>query len=104
MTVKEILIDWLTTHGYDGLCNVDQECGCLLDDLMPCEGYCNCPGCQPGLKGPPNPDLGGEWAVYGKAAAAERCREDKATPCWCGMHKSVVMESDDAQADKTPDV
>jgi len=46
VTAKEIMIDWLTTHGYDGL--YGEECGCLLDDLMPCgEG---CEGCQGGVR------------------------------------------------------
>ena len=35
ITVKGILIDWLQSHGYDGLCNY--ECGCELPDLMPCD-------------------------------------------------------------------
>jgi hypothetical protein len=44
MTAKEIIIDWLKAHGYDGLCS--DECGCRLDDLMP--GECSCPDCVPG--------------------------------------------------------
>lgn len=27
---------WLRENGYDGLCNGAHECGCGLDDLMPC--------------------------------------------------------------------
>ena len=34
MTVKEIVVAYLKTHGYDGL--AADECGCALDDLMPC--------------------------------------------------------------------
>jgi len=47
MTLHEIVKDWLTTHGYDGLAG--DECGCALDTLMPC----NCPhliDCVPGRK------------------------------------------------------
>jgi hypothetical protein len=34
MTVDEIIVDYLKTNGFDGLCNV--ECGCPIDDLHPC--------------------------------------------------------------------
>ena len=27
---------WLTANGYDGLCDPVMECGCGVDDLMPC--------------------------------------------------------------------
>jgi len=33
--LKNIVISWLTLHGYDGLYN-DGECGCDVSDLMPC--------------------------------------------------------------------
>ena len=36
--------EWLTRHGYDGLCGY--ECGCALDDLMPCGEPDN--DCKPG--------------------------------------------------------
>jgi hypothetical protein len=47
MTVKQIVAEWLKEHGYDGLYNWGHycgcECGCKLDDLMPCgEGFSNC--------------------------------------------------------------
>jgi hypothetical protein len=51
MTVKEILIDWLKDHGYDGLCNCDIECGCLIEDLIPCE-YVNDRFCEAGYRVP----------------------------------------------------
>jgi len=34
MTVEEIVKQWLTDNGYDGLFN--DECGCELKDLGPC--------------------------------------------------------------------
>ncbi len=36
MTVKEIVADWLKEHECDGLCHADCECGCTLDDFVPC--------------------------------------------------------------------
>jgi len=46
--VKEIVTDYLKANGYDGLYNADVECGCDLNDLMPCGGYTGC--CKPGYK------------------------------------------------------
>jgi hypothetical protein len=45
MTVKEILADWLKKHGYDGLCYPRGECGCGLDDFIPCQSACEL--CEP---------------------------------------------------------
>ena len=36
MNIAEITAAWLRCHGYDGLC--DEECGCFVADLMPCDG------------------------------------------------------------------
>jgi len=36
MTAKEIIIKYLTDNGYDGLYNNDDDCGCGIDDLLPC--------------------------------------------------------------------
>jgi len=33
--VRDIIREYLVANGYDGLCS--EECGCGLDDLMPCE-------------------------------------------------------------------
>lgn len=46
MTVKEIVAEYLAANGYGGL-HYD-ECGCFLDDLMPC-GEC-CEQCEPAYK------------------------------------------------------
>ena len=37
MSTRKIIFDWLMSHGFDGLVNGDAECGCSLDDLMPCD-------------------------------------------------------------------
>lgn len=33
--VERMVAEWLLKNGYEGLCDGD-ECGCGLDDLMPC--------------------------------------------------------------------
>ena len=38
MTVREIILEYLTTNGFDGLCT--DECGCSVDDLAPCCSEC----------------------------------------------------------------
>lgn len=48
MTVKEILIEWLTEHEYSGLWN-EEDCGCPIDDLILCDGE-SIEDCQPGYK------------------------------------------------------
>ena len=46
MDVRDILTEWLTDHGFDGLYHDD--CACDISDLMPC---CGNPGlCEPGYK------------------------------------------------------
>ena len=47
MNVKTIMGTWLREHGFDGLCNPDEQCGCLADDLAPCDCE-NVLECQPG--------------------------------------------------------
>lgn len=48
-TVRDIIREWLTANGYDGLWNEEVDgmpCGCGVDDFMPCSGegreICNC--------------------------------------------------------------
>ncbi len=46
MTVHDIVAQYLVDNGYDGL--YTDDCGCLLDDLMPCCSECG--NCEPGYK------------------------------------------------------
>jgi hypothetical protein len=48
MTCKEIVKKYLQDNGFDGLYEPG-ECGCDLDDFMPCGGDCAMT-CQPGYK------------------------------------------------------
>ncbi len=60
MTVEEIVIEYLKANGFDGLYNDD--CGCFLDDLIPCSECCS--NCQPGYR-VENPDRSeGGWAIF----------------------------------------
>jgi len=43
MTVKEIVRNYLQARNYDGLCNPDTGCGCVLSDFAPCD--CECLEC-----------------------------------------------------------
>jgi hypothetical protein len=67
LTVKDIVLEYLEAHGYDGLyyegLHLGDECFCLKDDLMP---YCEGSGatCHPGHKG--------SWhAIYPEKQTAE---------------------------------
>lgn len=46
MNCRDIIKAYLLDHGYDGLYCVD--CGCELEQLMPCESCCD--ECKPGVK------------------------------------------------------
>jgi len=48
INVKTILSEYLKQHGYDGLYNADLECGCVIDDLIPCDF--NFSECEPAYK------------------------------------------------------
>lgn len=41
MTIEQILKDYLSQHGYDGLYN-EGVCACKLDNLVPCGEPGNC--------------------------------------------------------------
>ena len=49
MNAKEILVNFLTLHGYAGFYHFG-ECACMLHDLAPCGEYIG--DCEPGYLGP----------------------------------------------------
>lgn len=59
-TVIEIVKEHLMANGFDGLVNVDAECGCLCDALVPCCGDFS--SCEPAYRGE-NGETG-DWAMY----------------------------------------
>ena len=81
LTVRDILRQWLEANGYGGLYD-DNECGCAVDNLIPCDGPCY--PCHPGYKGPsPGPELDTQslqplpfW-IYGTKEAVAEAETDK---------------------------
>ena len=53
-TVRQIVVEYLKEHGFDGLQDSQCECGCETNDLMPCYGLLdnsnNVPGCEAGYR------------------------------------------------------
>jgi len=47
MTVKEIVREYLKTHGYDGLFNEESECACVFSNVILCEAE-NLRDCEAG--------------------------------------------------------
>ena len=45
--VIDIVERYLAKHGYDGLYNPDDECGCYVGDLVPCSADFS--KCMPGI-------------------------------------------------------
>lgn len=45
MYLPEVIKEYLVNHGFEGLCC--EECGCGLDDLMPCSEPENLTDCEP---------------------------------------------------------
>ncbi len=66
-TLKTIVADYLRAHGYDGLCRMD--CGCALDDLMPCDIVCD--HCRPAYNHPKQAKRNGSTIHM----TTRRCRE-----------------------------
>lgn len=60
MSIKEIIVQYLEAHGYDGLCNPDQECGCFLQDIFPCD-MPNVDDCRAGHK---RMGKDGDWGIF----------------------------------------
>ena len=81
MNLREIITKHLEENGFDGLCGDD--CGCLMDDLFPCE-YPDFDFCEPGYKKIcPGKD---------KCPNSENC-PDQYTGIWCMTTKKPVKES-----------
>jgi hypothetical protein len=54
LTVLDVVGEYLTANGYDGLYNPVAECACPTDDLSP--GTCLVEDCMPGYKVPCDPE------------------------------------------------
>lgn len=62
-TVIEIVKAHLRAEGFGGLKTPDGECGCELEDLVPCSSDCS--RCEPGYKhADPRPENPGGWAIW----------------------------------------
>ena len=74
-TVKEIIKEHLKAIGADGLCNTDGECGCGVDDFMPC--YACCGDCVPARKeiAPADHEFAGEEIYVPMEAPADAEKE-----------------------------
>ena len=80
MTVKDIVADYLKSHGFDGLCHPDTECGCGLDDLIgPCEGAQ--PDCRPAHR-IIDPETGDPWYTVAFYDLGRRPTEDDVQEYW----------------------
>ena len=65
MTVKDIVREYLDAYSYDGL--FDDDCGCEVDDLMPCDACEPIEHCEPGHKKPCFClDDGCNWHIVGE--------------------------------------
>lgn len=63
MRVIEIVKAHLVENGFGGLVADGAECGCEIDDLVPC-GH-DCSQCEPGYKhADPRPDNAGGFAIW----------------------------------------
>lgn len=60
-TVIEITREYLKANGYDGLVRSDYECGCNIEDLMPC-GECE-GGCEAGYQETADPETGYDFVI-----------------------------------------
>lgn len=48
MNVEEIIEKYLRDNGFTALCDPENECGCIVESLMPCIEACPNQGCVPG--------------------------------------------------------
>lgn len=82
MNVKEIVAEYLKTNGFDGL-HAEDQCGCRLDDLIPCDDACG--SCTAGYLLPGDEDspwyIGEKLAPEIAEAVANVLTTGKAVPC-----------------------
>lgn len=64
MDREEMLSNWLKEHGYDGLYNVSEGCGCDYNDLAPCGCPAPIEACRPGYRVDCTPDCDHGWGGY----------------------------------------
>jgi len=75
MAIRDIIKQWLKDNGYDGLVDEPGECGCTLDDFMPCcEGWML--DCEPGYKRPCPGEDKCEYNCGGWHIATEKYEEE----------------------------
>lgn len=79
MTLKEIAAEYLRQNSFDGLCN--DECGCQLAQLMPCDAPQET--CEPGFK-IGNRDNPSDWEIVPARIAAKTVGE-KLVASACGV-------------------
>ena len=62
MEIHDIVKTWLQENGYNGLCDPEIECGCAIDDFMPCGE----PGhrCEAGHTEEAPPGSGVDYFIY----------------------------------------
>ena len=65
LEVEEMVRTFLVSTGHDGLINLDLDCACWLDDLMPCVFDSYPSGCQACYKIPKSQFTPGEQEEYG---------------------------------------
>ena len=72
-TVKDIVTIYLKTFDYDGLCGFN--CGCGLEDLMPCDGPAD--RCVPGYRVKCTCGKGCDYHIVAKKPRRKRKKEFK---------------------------
>jgi len=61
MDIKGIVKKYLKDNGFDGLVECFAECGCEINDLMPCDSPSI--DCQPGYKHVADPSTGWDFTI-----------------------------------------
>lgn len=97
MSVKDMVVECLDCHGFDGLYN-EAGCGCMLEDLAPCDEMSqNCEAayrfdCQRCAKRPAC-DLADEEQPWLMAPNKDHCAPDyaRAAPADCSTDQSAAL-------------